>query len=54
MLNARKINDEKNIFDGFFTNPLFLIIWIFIIIVQFVITQFTGKVFKVASGGLSW
>lgn len=31
MVNARKIYDEKNIFDSIFTNKMFLIIWIFII-----------------------
>lgn len=54
MLNARKINDEKNIFDGIFTNPMFLIIWVIIIIGQFIIVQFTGIVFEVSRDGLPW
>lgn len=27
MLGARKINDEKNIFEGIFKNPLFMGVW---------------------------
>jgi hypothetical protein len=30
MLGARKINDEKNIFEGIFKNPLFLTVWFII------------------------
>lgn len=30
MVNARKIYDEKNIFDSIFSNKMFLIIWVFI------------------------
>jgi Ca2+ transporting ATPase len=32
MINARKINDEKNIFEGFFTNKMFIFVWLTIII----------------------
>ena len=45
MINARKINDEKNIFDGIFSNPMFLIVWFIIIIGQAIIIEFTGIVF---------
>lgn len=27
MLNARKIHDEKNIFEGIFTNKMFIMVW---------------------------
>jgi Ca2+ transporting ATPase len=32
MINARKINDEKNIFEGFFTNKMFILVWLAIIL----------------------
>jgi len=37
MLCARKINDEFNIFDGIFTNAMFMIVWIIIVFGQFFI-----------------
>ena len=52
MINAKKINDEINIFSGFFTNPLFLFVFVCIIAGQILIVQFTGIVFEVATGGL--
>lgn len=54
MFNARKIYDEKNVFDGISTNKYFLGVWTVIAFFQIVITQFTGKVFEVADNGLSW
>lgn len=54
MLNARKINDEKNIFDGIHTNPMFLFIWLTIVVGQAIIIEFTGIVFEVSNGGLPW
>ncbi len=54
MLNARKINDEINIFDGFFTNALFLAVWAIIIAGQIIIVEFSGIVFEVAPDGLPW
>jgi len=53
MICSRKINDEKNIFDGFFSNSMYLTILFSIAIVQFIITQFTADIFRVARGGLS-
>eukprot|EP00343_Euplotes_focardii_P011620 CAMPEP_0205832224 /NCGR_PEP_ID=MMETSP0206-20130828/46399_1 /ASSEMBLY_ACC=CAM_ASM_000279 /TAXON_ID=36767 /ORGANISM="Euplotes focardii, Strain TN1" /LENGTH=239 /DNA_ID=CAMNT_0053137571 /DNA_START=191 /DNA_END=910 /DNA_ORIENTATION=- len=53
MLNARKINDETNIFSGMFDNPMFLTIWVAIFVVQIFITQFTADVFQVHRGGLT-
>mmetsp|Transcript_22433 Transcript_22433/g.16929 ORF Transcript_22433/g.16929 Transcript_22433/m.16929 type:complete len:127 (+) Transcript_22433:42-422(+) len=52
MINARKINDELNIFSGFFTNPLFLIVYFCIIAGQILIVEFTNIVFEVSYGGL--
>lgn len=48
MICARKINDELNIFEGFFRNSMFYIIWFLIIIVQVVMSQFTQDIFKCA------
>jgi Ca2+ transporting ATPase len=53
MLNARKINDEKNIFVGMSKNPMFLAIWIGIFVVQVLITQFTADIFQVNRDGLT-
>ena len=53
MLAARKIHDEKNLCDGFFANPAFLIIWVLIIVVNGVIIQFTGAFFSLHPDGLA-
>ncbi len=53
MLNARKINDEKNIFKGITENNMFLIVWFIIFIGQVLIAQFGSKVFKVNDHGLT-
>lgn len=37
MIAARKIHDEKNICKGFWDNPAFLIIWVVIVVVNFLI-----------------
>jgi len=42
MIAARKIHDEVNICKGFFDNIAFLIIWVIIIVVNFLIIQYTG------------
>ena len=42
MMASRKIHDEKNLCDGFFANPAFLVIWVLIVGVNFLIIQFTG------------
>ena len=51
MICARKINDELNIFDGVFSNPMFVIIVIAIAGTQVCLTQFTGLIFKCATSG---
>jgi Ca2+ transporting ATPase len=53
MLNARKINDETNIFAGVLDNPMFLTIWIGIFVIQVLITQFSADVFQVNRQGLT-
>lgn len=34
MICSRKIHDEINIFDGIFSNPAFMIVWVVIVIIQ--------------------
>jgi Ca2+ transporting ATPase len=53
MLAARKINDEKNIFEGAFTNPMFVAVWIIIVAGQFFICQFGSRAMKVHINGLT-
>ena len=52
MICARKIHDEWNIFQGFFDNFVFLIVWAIIFGLQVVIIQFSDFIFKVEA--LSW
>jgi P-type Ca2+ transporter type 2B len=54
MINARKINDEINIFKGVHHNTAFMIIIVIITVVQILIVQFTQDVFQVARDGLYW
>ena len=54
MINTRKINDEKNIFEGITKNMMFIFIWFFIAAGQAIITEFGGRALKVALGGLPW
>ena len=51
MLAARKINDELNIFSGVFTNPMFISVWIVIVVGQFFIVQFGSRAMKVHIAG---
>lgn len=53
MINARKIHDEVNIFKGIHRNMLFILIWVIIAGFQFVIAQYTGKIFEVSPDGLN-
>lgn len=41
-INCRKIHGEKNVFRGFFTNPIFYGIWIVTFVVQILLVQY-GK-----------
>lgn len=54
MIASRKIHDEYNICDGFFANIAFLVIWVIIIIVNFLIIQYTGQFFSLHPLGQSW
>lgn len=54
MINARKINDERNVCEGFFQNKMFLIIILAISGIQIIIVQFTREVFQVAIPGIAW
>jgi Ca2+ transporting ATPase len=53
MVAARKIHDEFNIFEGVFTNPMFIILWLVIAGGQFGICQYGGVMFVVANDGLA-
>jgi Ca2+ transporting ATPase len=53
-LNARKINDELNIFQGMGKNPIYLIIWFGTIVITALLIQFAGRVFNCSNGGLKY
>ncbi|CAF0949996.1 unnamed protein product [Brachionus calyciflorus] len=44
-INSRKIHGERNIFKGFFSNPIFYGIWIVTLCLQFVIVHFGSYAF---------
>uniref|UniRef100_A0A0A9WKV1 Calcium-transporting ATPase n=2 Tax=Lygus hesperus TaxID=30085 RepID=A0A0A9WKV1_LYGHE len=45
-INARKIHGQRNVFEGFFTNPIFYSIWLGTVLAQVVIIQFGGAAFS--------
>jgi len=47
-MNARKIHGERNIFSGFFRNPLFIVIWLVTFGLQVALVQVNGmnEIFK--------
>ncbi|XP_066962012.1 plasma membrane calcium-transporting ATPase 2 isoform X3 [Macrobrachium rosenbergii] len=45
-INARKIHGQRNVFQGFFTNPIFYSIWLSTLASQIVIVQFGGMAFS--------
>jgi len=53
MIGARKIHDEVNICSGIFDNIMFVAIWILIVGLQVLITQYGGVVMVVHPLGLS-
>lgn len=53
IINARVINDDKNIFSGLFNNPTFVVIFIVITIAQVIIVEFGGIALKVSDGGVA-
>jgi hypothetical protein len=54
MLASRKIHDEFNIFSGICDNWVFIAVWIFIVILQVVLTMYAGQIFEVHREGLTW
>uniref|UniRef100_A0A1B6DUL5 Calcium-transporting ATPase n=1 Tax=Clastoptera arizonana TaxID=38151 RepID=A0A1B6DUL5_9HEMI len=48
-INARKIHGQRNIFEGFFTNPIFYSIWIGTVLSQVIIIQFGREAFSTKS-----
>jgi magnesium-transporting ATPase (P-type) len=53
MLAARKIKDEINIFSGLFTNLMFILVWIVIVVGQYFIVQYGSLAMKVHIAGLT-
>jgi hypothetical protein len=53
MICSRKINDQVNIFEGIFTNPAFMIVWVIIVIVQICCAQLFGRFVSVHINGLT-
>lgn len=53
-LNARRINDKLNIFEGMLGHHFFQAIWLLSFAVQVIITQVGGRVFSVYREGLAW
>ena len=50
---SRKIRDEGNVFSGVASNQYFVFVWLGIVILQFVITTFGRKYFRLHEAGLS-
>ncbi|XP_071518787.1 plasma membrane calcium-transporting ATPase 2 isoform X6 [Panulirus ornatus] len=48
-INARKIHGQRNVFQGFFSNPIFYSIWLSTLASQIVIVQFGGRAFSTAA-----
>ncbi|OQR88492.1 P-type ATPase (P-ATPase) Superfamily [Thraustotheca clavata] len=54
-INARRIHDELNVFEGFFTNKLYIGIQVIQVVLQVLIVQLGGLVFKcTALSGEQW
>jgi len=53
MICSRKIHDEINIFDGIFSNPAFMTVWVIIVIIQVFCTQYFGRFMSVHINGLT-
>jgi len=47
-INARKIHGQRNVFIGFFSNPIYYVIWIVTFLSQIVIIQWGGPAFSTA------
>lgn len=53
MICSRKINDQPNVFDGIFSNWLFLVIWIVICGGQIIMVSLAGRVMNCHTNGLT-
>jgi hypothetical protein len=53
MICARKINDELNVFTGITENAYFAVVWLMIVVLQVILIQFSGRVFKCHNKGLT-
>jgi len=51
-INSRKVDLQKNVFEGIFTNWIFVIIIVATVIVQALIVQFGGQAIRTV--GLDW
>merc|ERR1719326_175391 len=50
-INCRKLFGEINVFEGFFANPLFLVIWVGTVVCQAAGVQFLGRWIRVTDSG---
>lgn len=53
-VNARRINDELNIFQGILKHWLFLAIWSGTLLIQVLMIEFGSRVFACCPQGLTW
>lgn len=53
LLNCRKIDESYNFLEGILNNSVFVIVWLFIFIVQVILGQFGGAFFSVFKDGLT-
>ena len=54
LINARKIHDEINVFEGIFKNWMYIGVWILIAAGQVIIVEVGSVAMKVSKGGLPW
>ena len=54
MINARKIKDEINVFEGIFKNKMFLAVFAIILVCQILLAQFAQDVMDCCRDGLTW
>ena len=52
-INCRKLFGEINVFEGFFANPLFLVIWVGTVVCQAAGVQFLGRWIRVTDSPIS-
>lgn len=53
LLNCRKIDESFNFFSGILDNPVYIFVWIFIVIIQVILGQWGGIFFSCYRLGLS-